>query len=184
AGSPTTPVAAAAYTISAQNDSGATSFDLSIAVIAVTATPATLSRMVAGGTQVTMTVTVVPVGFTFAGTLSAKATDPAGVFTPNVAVTPGVGSATLVLTTSTTVPTGHYSSGVAISLCSDPACTVQQPVPSVTVPFNVDVLAGTWPGDHLTTLNPWPGVADWTMFQGGAAHTGYVPVTLDPNQFS
>jgi len=183
-GSPTTPVAAAAYTITAQNDSGATSFDLSLAVIAVTATPASLSRMAAGNTPVTMAVTVVPLGFTFTGALSAKAIDPAGVFSPNVVVTPGVGGATLVLTTLQSLPTGHYSGDVALSLCSDPACTLPQPVPSITLPFAVDVGAGTWLGDHLTTLNPWSGVADWTMFQGGAAHTGYVPVTLDPNQFS
>ena len=183
-GSPTTPVATAVYVVTAQNAAGVTSFDLSLAVITVTATPGTLSRMVAGSTPVTMAVTVVPVGFTFTGTLSAKAVDSAGVFSANVLVAPGASSGTLVLTTSTTVPTGHYSSALTISLCADPACTVRQPVPSVTVPFDVNVLAGTWPGDHITALNAWPGVADWTMFQGGAAHTGYVPVTIDPNQFS
>jgi PQQ-like domain len=140
--------------------------------------------MITGGTPVTMAVTVVPVAFTFTGTLHAKAVDPTGLFTADVLVAPAATGATLTLTTSTSVQTGHYAGDVTISLCSDAACAVAQPVPSVTVPFQVDVLFGGWPGDHLTALDPWPAVPDWTMFQGGAAHTGYVPVTLDPNQFS
>jgi len=34
----------------------------------------------------------------------------------------------------------------------------------------------------LTPLAPWPGVADWSTYQGTAAHTGYVPVTIDPQR--
>jgi outer membrane protein assembly factor BamB len=43
--------------------------------------------------------------------------------------------------------------------------------------------SSTWPGNHLTTLSPMQGAPEWATFQGNAAHTGYVPVTLDPNQF-
>ena len=28
------------------------------------------------------------------------------------------------------------------------------------------------------------GAPEWATFQGNAAHTGYVPVTIDPNQFA
>src|SRR5262249_61486699 len=84
----------------------------------------------------------------------------------------------------TAIATGHYAGSVQISLCSDSECAVPQPVPSIRVPFDVSVLFGTWPGDNLTELSAWPGVADWGNYQGNSAHTGYVPVTLDPNQFS
>jgi outer membrane protein assembly factor BamB len=41
-------------------------------------------------------------------------------------------------------------------------------------------------GNAIVTVIPpavtdWSGAADWTTFQGNASHTGYVPVTLDPN---
>jgi outer membrane protein assembly factor BamB len=33
-------------------------------------------------------------------------------------------------------------------------------------------------------LTDWTGAADWTTFQGNAAHTGFVPVTVDPAAFN
>ena len=57
---------------------------------------------------------------------------------------------------------------------------------SFSVPYDVRILSsgGAWPGDNLTTLVPWVGVPDWNMFQGNAAHTGYVAASPDPNSFS
>jgi hypothetical protein len=50
----------------------------------------------------------------------------------------------------------------------------------------VQVLSPTsaWAGNHTSPLAAWGGVVDWTMFQGNAAHTGYVPVDIDPNSFT
>jgi hypothetical protein len=186
-GSPTTPVAAADYTITAQNPSGVTSFNLSIAVITVTATPTTLSRIVARGTPVTMTVSVTPQEFGWIGSLSAKAVDAQGVFSPTVTVAAGSGGAyTLKLTTSTTVAPNHYVSSVTISLCSDVSCSTPQPVPTISVPFDVNVMSASsvWPGNNLTPLSAWTGVPDWSTFQGNSAHTGYVPADVDPNHFT
>jgi hypothetical protein len=186
-GTPTTPTATANYTITAQNAGGLTTFKLSIAVITVTATPAKLARIVASGTPVTMTVSVTPVEFSWVGGLSAKAADAAGVFTPSVTVAAGSGAAyTLTLTTSTTVAPDHYMGSVTISLCSNAACTTQQPVPTITVPFDVNIISASsdWSGNNLTPLSAWAGVSDWSTFQGNSAHTGYVPVDVDPNQFT
>jgi hypothetical protein len=186
-GTPTTPTAAGDYTITAQNAGGSTTFKLSIAVIAVTATPANLARIVASGTPVTMTVSVKPVEFAWVGTLSAVAADTAGMFSPSVTISAGSGGAyTLTLTTSTTVAPDHYVSGVTIHLCSDATCNTPQPVPTITVPFDVNVVSASssWPGNNLTPLSAWSGVSDWSTFQGNSAHTGYVPVDLDPNQFT
>lgn len=43
---------------------------------------------------------------------------------------------------------------------------------------------GAWPGNNITALGAWNGVPDWTTYQGNSAHTGYVPIALDPNTFS
>ncbi len=185
-GTPSAPAAAADYTITVENSAGSTSFGLSIAVIAVNATPASISRMVASGTPVTVALSAASVNFAFSGTLSAKAADAGGVFLPAVTVTPNNGGYALELTTSKTVAPGHYASQVTIRLCSDSSCASAQAVPSISVPFDIDVLSSNsaWPGNNLSALSPWSGANDWTMFQGNAAHTGYVPVDVDPNQFS
>ena len=185
-GTPTTPSAAASYTVTAQNSSGSTSFSLSLSVIAVNVSPTNVSRIVASGTTVSVAVSAVPVDFAVSGALFAKATDNSGVFAPAVTATPANGGYTLTLTVATTASAGHHSGNVTLNLCGDSACSHPEPVPSITVPFEIDVLTANspWLGDHLGALTPWNGVADWTTYQGNAAHTGYVPVDLDPNQFS
>ena len=185
-GTPTSASVLSDYTITASNVSGSTSFTLSLEVIAVNVTPGVISRLLASGTPVTITLTIVPVDFVFSGTLVATASDTNGVFAPAVTVVPSNGGYTLALTVSTRIVPGHYTSNVNLKLCSDPGCTAPQAVPSVAVPFDIYVLSASsaWPGNHLTALNSWTGVPDWTMYQANAAHTGYVPVQLDPNLFS
>ena len=87
-GTPTTPSAAASYTVTAQNSSGSTIFSLSLSVIAVNVSPANISRIVASGTAVSVAVSAVPVDFAVSGSLFAKATDNSGVFAPAVTVIP------------------------------------------------------------------------------------------------
>lgn len=151
----------------------------------ITFTPGTISRMVVNGTSAAIDVVIQPNNFTFSGTLYATAVDPTGVFMPAVSVAPPIcGSYTLTLTTSTAAAAGQHTGNVTLKLCSDAACTTPQQVPSITVPFSISELAPTsaWLGNNLTALAAWPGAPDWTMFQGNAAHTGYVPVDVDPNK--
>jgi hypothetical protein len=185
-GTPTIAQPSAGYMITAANTGGSAIFTVSIAIPTVTASPANISRMVISSTAVTVALSITPVDFSFSGVLTAKAADTAGVFAGNVtAATSNDGSA-LSLTTSPRTPPGHYQGSVTLTLCSDAACATPQSVPSIVVPYDVYVLspASVWPGNNLSTLVPWSGVPDWTTFQANGAHTGYVPVDLDPNSFS
>src|SRR5262249_42633073 len=116
---------------------------------------------------------------------TAMVKDSADLFMPTVS-TVGAGNSYSLSLSSPRTPPGHYTGSVTVSLCSDSACANSQQVPSVAIPYDVYVLAtsSAWPGNNLTTLAPWPDVPDWSMFQGNAAHTGYVPTELDPNSFS
>lgn len=185
-GTPTAATAASTYTVTAQNTDGTTSFALSITVIAVTTSPSKVSRMVVASTSAAIGLSVKPQNFAFSGTFSALASDPAGVFMPAVSTVADGSSYSLQLATSPRTPPGHYTGTVAVSLCKDTACATPQPIPSVTIPYDLYVLStsSTWPGNNLTALAAWSNVPDWTMFQGNAAHTGYVPIDLDPNNFS
>ena len=187
-GTPTVGAAAATYTVTATNSGGSTTFGVTIAVAAVTVVAgANLARTVVAGTSIYAEVRIVPIGTTFAGTLYARASDPAGVFSAPIGVTAnGDGSYTLELATSTGVTPGKYASRATLSLCADAGCATSQVVPSVGVNFDINVMTATsnWPGNHLTPLAALPGVADWATFQGNAAHTGFVPVTVNPDAFT
>ena len=108
------------------------------------------------------------------------------MFSPTVGVTAVANGYSLALTLSTTKPAGHYTGTVTVNLCADAPCTIAQSPPSISVPFDVQILSDSsaWPGNNIATLAPWPNVPDWNMFQGNASHTGHVPVSLDPNLFS
>ncbi len=185
-GTPSAPAATAAYTVTARNASGSVNFALSLTVAAVAAAPGQVARTVVSTTSVDIVVAVTPVNFKFAGSVTAQANDPQAMFDPDVAATTSGDVTTLVLNTNPRTPPGHYSGSVQIKLCSDTACASPQFVPSVALPFDIDVLDSTseWPGDHRSALVAWAGVADWSTFQGNAAHTGYVPVAVDPNAFT
>jgi hypothetical protein len=183
-GTPLTLTPAATYTITASNASGSTTFALTITVATVGVTPAQISRLVAAGTAVVIQLAIQSESLT--GTLYVTASDPSSLFNPAVSVTSTGNGYAAVLTVSTTIAAGAYSGNVLLTLCHDAACTMPQTPASISVPFNVRVLSPTsaWPGNNTTPLAAWSDVQDWTMFQGNAAHTGYVPVTIDPNSFS
>jgi outer membrane protein assembly factor BamB len=77
---------------------------------------------------------------------------------------------------------GLYRGTAHMKLCADAACKTRQAIPEIDFDYVFDVLppGTTWPGDHLTTLAPWPDAPEWSTFQGNAAHTGFVPVDIDP----
>lgn len=148
-------------------------------------TPA-LVRFVVQGTSVALDVAIKP-GFTPTGALSATAVDGTGTVGSGVSVAAQPdGPIVLRLTSVPTIAVGRYRGSVDLNLCTDTSCSPQRAVAKVTVPFDLTVQAPgyPWPGDRRTTLQPWPGIADWGTFQGNAAHTGRVPVTVDPNAFT
>ncbi|HEY5809562.1 MAG TPA: putative Ig domain-containing protein [Povalibacter sp.] len=183
-GTPTSLAAAATYTITAENDSGAATFDASIAVATVGVTPPRISRIVAAGTPVVVALSLQAQALS--GNLFASASDGASVFAPGVAVSSATNGYSIALTVSTAKPAGHYTGSVVINLCSDSLCTTPHPLSPVSVPYDIRILSASsaWPGNNLTTLVSRPGIPDWNTFQGNAAHTGYVPFSPDPNEFS
>jgi hypothetical protein len=144
-----------------------------------------IASMAVSGTTTTLDVPIQPTNFAFSGTLNATASDADGVFMSSVGVNTDSGNYTLSLSTSPTAPTGHHTGNVTIKLFSDSNCSVPQQVPSISVPFDINIMSASspWPGDNLTSLSAWAGVPDWTTFQGNSAHTGYVPVNVKPKQF-
>jgi hypothetical protein len=143
-----------------------------------------IARYAAQNSSVAFEVQIKP-SFTPSGTLYVTASDKAGVIQSLVTVTPNTdGSYALSLGTATSAAPGHYAGDITLKLCADQACAAAQAVPSVSVPYDLTVVApnAAWPGDRLTALVPWTGVADWSTFQGNAAHTGYVPVDIKADQ--
>jgi hypothetical protein len=146
---------------------------------------ASVARVAAQNTSVNFDVQIKPNNFTPAGTLFVTASDPSNVVGPQVSVVSNTdGSYTLSLGSLTAAAAGHYTGNITLKLCADQACATPQAVPSVTVPYDLTVMgSGTaWPGDNLTPLAAWTDVPEWSTFQGNAAHTGYVPVTINPDQ--
>lgn len=151
----------------------------------MTVQSAAVVRVIAKDTSIHLEVTAQAANFTPTGTLYASAGDGASLVQTPVTVTAnGGGSYTFALDTLASKPGGHYTGNVTIKLCSDEACTIAQAIPSISIPFDVTVQAsgGAWPGDKLTALSAWSGVADWATFQGNNAHTGYVPVEVKADQ--
>lgn len=143
-----------------------------------------VTRYAAQNTSIAFDVQIKP-SFTPAGSFTVNASDKAGVIQPQVVViTNADGSYLLSLGTAANAAPGHYTGDITLKLCTDAPCTTAQAVPSVTVPYDLTVVApgSAWQGDRLTTLSPWTGVADWGTFQGNAAHTGFVPVEIKPDQ--
>lgn len=144
-----------------------------------------IARYAAQNTGVDFAVQIKPNNFTPTGTLVVNASDPSNVIGTQVGVTTNTdGSYTLALSSKANAAAGHYAGNVTLKLCADQDCATPQAVPSVTVPYDLTVLASTtaWPGDHLTALAAWTDAPEWSTFQGNAAHTAYVPVTINPDQ--
>ncbi len=151
----------------------------------VTVTSGNINRVQAVNTSLHIEVSAQTANFTPAGTLYASASDSDGLMQSAVAVTAGSnGNYTFALDTQATKASGHYTGKLTIKLCSDATCATALAVPSISVPYDVTVhgMDNAWPGDKLTALVPWEGVADWSTFQGNNAHTGYVPVEIKVDQ--
>jgi hypothetical protein len=183
-GTPTQLAASATYRITASNSSGSTSFELALTVFTVTVESSSITRIAATGTSLYAPVVVRPV-LVDVGTLYAKPQDATGIILPFVEVSAnGDGSFTLMLATNPNVTPNLFAGNATLNLCQDANCATT--LASVTVPISINVLGSTtdWPGNNLTVLNAWTDVADWSTFQGNAAHTGHVRASVDPNQFT
>jgi hypothetical protein len=185
-GTPTAATAPAAYTVTAENESGSTTFELTITVAGVDVASGDVSRFVVLGTSIAVKVLLQPQYFGFAGTLHAGVTGAEGVFLPGVEVANDGDTYVLTLATDASADQGSHAGSLVLELCADAACDVRQLVESVPLSYEITVMSSAepWPGDNLTALAAWPGVPDWKTFQGNSAHTGHVPAAANPDQFS
>lgn len=181
-GTPTAYAADADYTVTVTGPGGSTTAHLHVMVEPVV----DVSRMAVAGTSVYPVVTLDAAAAGLSGTLYASISDANNMFAGPVTVSQTGGNYLLELPpTRNTAAAGLHAGQATVSLCRDAACTTRPPTPRVVVNYSVNVLAagGAWPGNHLTALAPMAaGAPEWSTFQGNAAHTGYVPVALDPNR--
>lgn len=85
---------------------------------------------------------------------------------------------TATLHVSEALPAGVYDGMVQISLCKDDPAVCAQPYQGSPwrLPYHIELKNF---GTALTQLAPVAAMADWGMYQGGVAHTGYAPLTID-----
>lgn len=185
-GTPTAATPNTSYVVKAANNGGSTSATLQFAVGSVdVVSESSITRTVVAGTAVYVDVVIQPRYLQFAGTLYSVASDPNNVFAKPVSVTNNNdGTFTLELATSTAASAAEYSGAATLKLCSDSGCNNAQLVSSVSTNYDIRVMSPTsnWPGDNQTALTAWTNAPDWQTFQGNSAHTGFVPVTISPDQ--
>lgn len=121
-------------------------------------------------------------GATLAGTglQYPQIIDPTGVFQPNPPTNVSGSGLTATLFLRDALAPGTYAGNLELRVCRDLACTQQMPGSPVLVPYAITLKAST----NLTPLVRAAGVGEWAQYQANAAHTGYVPVTLDASKFN
>lgn len=86
------------------------------------------------------------------------------------------------LNTSSVLTPGQYSPELEVRACYDEPRICSKPVTGS--PWRVPLKLTVRSGLNLTALSVLPGVAPWSTYNGNAAHTGYVPASFDPANFT
>lgn len=108
--------------------------------------------------------------------------DPAGAFQPNPYATSANGAnLTYTLFPSASLTAGTHNGNLEFRVCKDQACTQQVAGSPVLVPYSLVLRAAA---SNLPPLSRTAGAGEWAQYQANAAHTGYVPMTLDASKFN
>jgi hypothetical protein len=148
----------------------------------MTFSPSTLAGTYGSGDSISLTVRATLTA-PLSGEVYLAVVDGAGVLERNVYIQSASGESGAYYATasmSSRLPAGRHQGELEVWLCRDKACSAQHPGSPAYLPYDLQVIQGT----NLTPLTRWPSIPDWETYQGNAAHTGYVPVTLDPSRFS
>lgn len=124
---------------------------------------------------------------TFVGIAYIKAVADNAIIQSPIVVTPNSdGSIGFQVNPSATALPGHYLGNITVSVCSDSKCNKNLEGSPFKVPYDIEVVSpdGSMTAYNLSPLSEIPGGGDWETFQGNAAHTGYVPVTLNATSFN
>lgn len=142
--------------------------------------PSEITKTVDVGESVQFSVMATP-NIEFTDTVYIYIVDDIGVIDPDVSIqfNPDE-TVTATMSTDASLAVGTHQGSLSIQVCHDNGCTDPYPGSPMALPYSIDVVDLI----NLNPLVPLVGAADWETFQGNAAHTGYVPVTLDPADFS
>ncbi len=148
----------------------------------LTFTPSPVTVTTFAGESPTFTVTARS-SKTIAEPLNVGIVDRIGVITTNVSIVAQSQTeyrATLQVAPS--LPAGTHSGNLEVRLCRDNPVSCQNPYPGSPwqLPYRFTVQSGT----NLSALQPLAGAGAWTTYQGNASHTGYVPASVTPANFS
>lgn len=149
-------------------------------------TPSTAKASFVAGHPVAINLTAKQT-ITFVGLAYIQVTADAAVVASPITVTPNAdASFTVTATPLATLAAGHYTGNFTVNVCSDANCASPMAGAPFKVPYDFEVISpdGSVTPYNLSALTPLPGATDWGTFQGNAAHTGFVPVTLTASAFN
>lgn len=152
----------------------------------VTMSPTVMKASYIGGYPVAISMSATP-NITFTGNVYIQAVAIGAPISPYISMTPNSdGTFAVGINTSASALPGAYAGDMTVSLCYDANCTNQVTGSPFKIPYQIEVIdpAGSMKAYNLSPLSPVAGAPDWQTFQGNAAHTGYVPVTLDASRFN
>ncbi len=86
----------------------------------------------------------------------------------------------LTLRTKDDLASGDYIGNITVKLCKDINCSSEHSGSPWSIPIDVKVESHT----NLTPLTAITNYNGWQTYQSNNAHTGYIPVVLDPNKFT
>lgn len=114
------------------------------------------------------------------GPLYVVVTDPQLVFEPEIQLQiESEVKALATLTVKDSVLPGHYRNALQVRLCRNAKCTQEYPGSPVSLPYDVQIDSLI---QRLTPLSV--GGPDWVTYQGNAAHTGALPISVSPEKFA
>ncbi len=119
---------------------------------------------------------------TISGVINVGIIDTRGVIDPSVQITPSGLTYAVDLRVASTLAVGDHSGNLEVRLCRDNPTVCAQPIDGSPwlVPYRIRVRSAT----NLTPLAALPGAADWSSYQGNAAHTGFVGASVQAANFN
>jgi hypothetical protein len=151
----------------------------------LTLTPATLTGTFVAGYPFPFAITAQASPSPTVAVGSVSVTDGSGTFQSNASYAysdPTNPHPMLTVQATPTLAPGHYAGTLQLNVCSDSGCQTPVLGSPMSVPYDVTLTSPPL-NSGKTPLSAWPGVSPWATYQGNASHTGFVPVTLDKNQF-
>lgn len=146
--------------------------------VSVSFSPRQLTATVAQFESSTISVSA-KLSHSISGPIYVYVTDAAGIIQPEIGIDPSDEThVTATFELSENLPAGVQTGTLTVALCGDAACTDR--LGGGALPYSIIVQNGS----NLTPLTPLVGAGDWTTPNGNVEQNHYVPVSLNPSDFS